>query len=257
MSTESTVSQKLDALMALQKIDSQIDELLKIRGDLPEEVRDLEDELAGYETRIGKFKAEIEELNQEVLKGKAGMKEAEKLIKKYQDQQNNVRNNREFEAISKEMESQELDIQLFEKKNRETLFRIEKKNIEIADIEARMLGRKSDLEAKKSELDSIVAESTEEEKRLRVGRETAESKIEERLMYSYNRIRQNSINGLAVVKVRRGACGGCFNQVPPQRQADIRERKKIIVCEHCGRVLADVEVLTDETVAAPLLKGKA
>jgi len=252
MSIESTVSQKLDALMALQKIDSQIDELLKIRGDLPEEVRDLEDELAGYETRIGKFKAEIEELNQEVIKGKVGMKDAEKLIKKYQDQQTNVRNNREFEAIAKEVESQELDIQLFEKKNREVQFRVEKKNIEIADIEARMLGRKGDLEAKTAELDSIVSESTEEEKRLRVGREEAEGKIEERLMYSYNRIRQNSINGLAVVKVRRGACGGCFNQVPPQRQADIREKKKIIVCEHCGRVLADVEVIIDEAAAAAL-----
>jgi len=254
MSTESTVSQKLDALMALQKIDSQIDELLKIRGDLPEEVRDLEDELAGYETRIGKFKAEIEELNQEVVKGKVGMKDADKLIKKYQEQQNNVRNNREFEAISKEVESQELDIQLFEKKNRETLFRVEKKNIEIADIESRMLGRKADLEAKTSELDSIISESTEDEKKLRISREEAEGKIEERLMYSYNRIRQNSINGLAVVKVRRGACGGCFNQVPPQRQADIREKKKIIVCEHCGRVLADVEVLEEAVAAAPKLK---
>jgi hypothetical protein len=239
---ESTVSQKLDALLALQKIDSQIDELIKIRGDLPEEVRDLEDELAGYETRIGKFKSEIDELVQEVGKGKAGIKEAEKLIKKYQEQQNNVRNNREFEAISKEIESQELDIQLFEKKNKETLFKIEKKNIEIADIEIRMNGRKGDLEAKKSELDSIIAESTEDEKKLRDVRVEAVGKIEDRLMYSYNRIRQNSINGLAVVKVRRGACGGCFNQVPPQRQADIREKKKIIVCEHCGRVLADVEV---------------
>lgn len=242
---ESTVSQKLDALLALQKIDSQIDELIKIRGDLPEEVRDLEDELAGYETRIGKFKSEIDELVQEVAKGKAGIKEAEKLIKKYQEQQNNVRNNREFEAISKEIESQELDIQLFEKKNKETLFKIEKKNIEIADIETRMNGRKGDLEAKKSELDSIISESTEDEKKLREVRVEAVGKIEDRLMYSYNRIRQNSINGLAVVKVRRGACGGCFNQVPPQRQADIREKKKIIVCEHCGRVLADVEVVEE------------
>jgi predicted nucleic acid-binding Zn-ribbon protein len=247
---ESTVSQKLDALMALQKIDSQIDELIKIRGDLPEEVRDLEDELAGYETRIGKFKAEIEELNQEVAAGKLGIKEAEKLIKKYQEQQNNVRNNREFEAISKEIESQELDIQLFEKKNRETLFRIEKKNIEIEEIENKMQTRKGDLEAKKSELDSIVSESTEDEKKLRIHREEAIGKIEDRLMYSYNRIRQNSINGLAVVKVRRGACGGCFNQVPPQRQADIREKKKIIVCEHCGRVLADVEIV-EEPIVAP------
>jgi len=247
---ERTVSQKLDALLALQKIDSQIDELIKIRGDLPEEVRDLEDELAGYETRIGKFKTEIDELQQEVIKGKTGIKDSEKLIKKYQEQQNNVRNNREFEAISKEIESQELDIQLFEKKNKEILFKIEKKNIEIADIETRMNGRKGDLQAKTSELDSIVSESTEDEKKLRVLREEAVLKIEDRLMYSYNRIRQNSINGLAVVKVRRGACGGCFNQVPPQRQADIREKKKIIVCEHCGRVLADVEVLEDAAAVA-------
>jgi len=251
---ERTVSQKLDALLALQKIDSQIDELIKIRGDLPEEVRDLEDELAGYETRIGKFKSEIDELQQEVTRGKVGVKESEKLIKKYQEQQNNVRNNREFEAISKEIESQELDIQLFEKKNKETMFRIEKKNIEISDIETRMNGRSADLEAKKSELDSIVSESTEDEKKLREVRIEAVGKIEDRLMYSYNRIRQNSINGLAVVKVRRGACGGCFNQVPPQRQADIREKKKIIVCEHCGRVLADVEVI--EEVAATTGKLK-
>jgi len=242
---EITVPQKLDALLELQRIDSQIDELLKIRGDLPEEVRDLEDELAGYETRIGKFKAEIDELNQEIQNNKSGIKESEKLIKKYQEQQNNVRNNREFEAISKEMESQELDIQLFEKKNRELLFRVEKKNLEIEEIESRLSGRVADLEAKKGELDSIIAESTEDEKKLRLERDEAASRIEERLMYSYNRIRQNSVNGLAVVMVRRGACGGCFNQVPPQRQADIREKKKIIVCEHCGRVLADVEVLEE------------
>ena len=251
---ESTVSQKLDALMALQKIDSQIDELIKIRGDLPEEVRDLEDELAGYETRIGKFKVEIEELQTEVTKGKQAMKDAEKLIKKYQEQQTNVRNNREFEAISKEIESQELDIQLFEKKNKEVLYKAERKSVEIAEIEAKMKERKADLEAKKGELDTIIAESTEEEKKLRLQAEEAAKKIEERLMYSYRRIRSNSINGLAVVKVRRGACGGCFNQVPPQRQADIREKKKIIVCEHCGRVLADVEVI-EEVVAAPKTKA--
>jgi predicted nucleic acid-binding Zn-ribbon protein len=251
---ESTVSQKLDALMALQKIDSQIDELIKIRGDLPEEVRDLEDELAGYETRIGKFKVEIEELQTEVTKGKQAMKDAEKLIKKYQEQQTNVRNNREFEAISKEIESQELDIQLFEKKNKEVLYKAERKSVEIAEIEAKMKERKADLEAKKGELDTIIAESTEEEKKLRLQAEEAANKIEERLMYSYRRIRSNSINGLAVVKVRRGACGGCFNQVPPQRQADIREKKKIIVCEHCGRVLADVEVI-EEVIAAPKTKA--
>ena len=246
---EITVSQKLEALLGLQKIDSQIDELLKIRGDLPEEVRDLEDELAGYETRIGKFKTEIDELQAEIARTKQGVKDAEKLIKKYQDQQSNVRNNREFEAISKEMESQELDIQLFEKKSKEIQYKVERKAIEISEIEAKMIERKADLEAKKGELDVIVAESTEEEKKLRLLAVEAAKKIEDRLMYSYNRIRGNSLNGLAVVKVRRGACGGCFNQVPPQRQADIRERKKIIVCEHCGRVLADVEVLEDALVS--------
>jgi predicted nucleic acid-binding Zn-ribbon protein len=233
-----------------KKIDSQIDELIKIRGDLPEEVRDLEDELAGYETRIGKFKAEIDELQNEVAKGKLAVKESDKLIKKYQEQQNNVRNNREFEAIAKEIESQELDIQLSEKKNKELQYKVERKNIEIAEIEAKMSERKADLEAKKGELDSIIAESTEEEKKLRLLAEEAASKIEERLMYSYRRIRSNSINGLAVVMVRRGACGGCFNQVPPQRQADIREKKKIIVCEHCGRVLADVEVIEEAAVSS-------
>lgn len=252
---ESTVSQKLDTLLALQKIDSQIDELIKIRGDLPEEVRDLEDELAGYETRIGKFKAEIEELQNEVAKAKVAVKDADKLIKKYQEQQNNVRNNREFEAISKEIESQELDIQLFEKKNKELAYKVERKNVEIGEIEAKMSERKADLEAKKGELDSIVAESTEEEKKLRLSAEEAATKIEERLMYSYRRIRSNSINGLAVVMVRRGACGGCFNQVPPQRQADIREKKKIIVCEHCGRILADVEVV-EEVVSTGKVKAE-
>ncbi len=249
---ETTVSQKLDTLLALQKIDSQIDELIQIRGDLPEEVRDLEDEIAGYETRIGKIKADIEEGNREVLQMKQGIKDSEKLIKKYQEQQNNVRNNREFEAIAKEIESQELDIKLFEKKIKEVLFQMEAKNGEILNIEENLNKRKEDLEAKKVELDQIIAESTEDEKKLQVQREEAVKKIEDRLMYSYNRIRQNSVNGLAVVMVKRGACGGCFNLVPPQRQADIREKKKIIVCEHCGRVLADVEVVEE-----PVTSGRS
>jgi predicted nucleic acid-binding Zn-ribbon protein len=251
---ETTVSQKLDALLALQKIDSQIDELIKIRGDLPEEVRDLEDEIAGHETRIGQIKADIDNGNRELAQMKQGIKDAEKLIKKYEEQQSNVRNNREFEAIAKEIESQDLDIQIFEKKIKEQLYHIENKNTEIQEIEEKLNKRKGDLEAKKLELDQIIAESTEDEKKLRVEREVAVGKIEDRLMYSYKRIRQNSVNGLAVVKVSRGACGGCFNLVPPQRQADIREKKKIIVCEHCGRVLADVEAI-EEMVSTGRSRG--
>jgi predicted nucleic acid-binding Zn-ribbon protein len=247
---ELTVAKKLEALLELQKIDSQIDAILKIRGDLPEEVRDLEDEIIGYETRISKFDSEIATLDEEIARLKNQIKEADKLIKKYQDQQMNVRNNREFEALSKEIESNELDKQLFEKQIKEANFRIEKKREEIASIEATLTERRKDLESKKTELDVIIAESQDEEKQLKEQREIAIKKIEDRLIYSYERIRKNSVNGLAVVYVKRGACGGCFNTVPPQRQADIKEKKKIIVCEHCGRILADVEQPDPELVGS-------
>jgi predicted nucleic acid-binding Zn-ribbon protein len=247
---ELTVAKKLEALLDLQKIDSQIDAILKIRGDLPEEVRDLEDEIIGYETRISKFDSEIATLDEEIARLKNQIKEADKLIKKYQDQQMNVRNNREFEALSKEIESNELDKQLFEKQIKEANFRIEKKREEIAAIEEILVERRKDLESKKTELDVIIAESQDDEKQLKAQREVAVKKIEDRLIYSYDRIRRNSVNGLAVVYVKRGACGGCFNTVPPQRQADIKEKKKIIVCEHCGRVLADVEQLEPELVGS-------
>ena len=247
---ELTVAKKLEALLDLQKIDSQIDAILKIRGDLPEEVRDLEDEIIGYETRISKFGSEIATLEEDIAKLKNQIKEADKLIKKYQDQQMNVRNNREFEALSKEIESNELDKQLFEKQIKEANFKIDKKREEIGAIEEILVERRKDLESKKNELNVIIAESEDDEKQLKVQREAAVKKIEDRLIYSYDRIRRNSVNGLAVVYVKRGACGGCFNTVPPQRQADIKEKKKIIVCEHCGRVLADVEQLETELVGS-------
>ncbi|MFN4147199.1 MAG: zinc ribbon domain-containing protein [Runella sp.] len=239
---ELTVAQKLDLLLKLQEIDSQLDEIKKVRGDLPEEVRDLEDDIAGFETRIGKFNSEIAALDEEITRYKATKKDAEKLIARYKDQQMNVRNNREYDAITKEIELQTLEIELAEKKSREADFKIKAKKEEIAATDALLKERREDLKAKKQELEVIVAESHEDEKKLLDKRELQAAKVEERLYKSYMKIRANSGNGLAVVAVRRGACGGCFNMVPPQRQADIREKKKIIVCEHCGRVLADVEM---------------
>jgi predicted nucleic acid-binding Zn-ribbon protein len=246
---ESTVAQKLDALLKLQEIDSKLNDIVKIRGALPEEVSDLEDEIAGYETRLGKFETEIAEYNAEIDNLKQGIKDSEKLIKKYQEQQMNVRNNREYDAITKEIELQNLEIQIFEKKIKETRIKIETKNEDVEKTKNSLKDRSGDLEAKKQELSVITSESEEEEKKLLQDREKASNKIEKRLVDSYNKIRMNAANGLAVVKVQRGACGGCFNIVPPQRQAEIRERKKVTVCEHCGRVLADVEdvVIEEDT----------
>jgi predicted nucleic acid-binding Zn-ribbon protein len=238
---ESTIAQKLEDLITLQNIDSQIDQLTQIRGDLPEEVRDLEDEIEGYETRIGKFTAEVDGYQTDGDNQRNNIKESEKLIKKYEEQQMNVRNSREFEAISKEIEAQQLDIQIFEKKIGETQVRILRKKEDIEALRNTLDERRKDLVTKKEELNHIIEESKEEEAVLVTNRDEAASRIEERLLFSYNRLRKNSRNGLSVVAVKRSACGGCFNQVPPQRQAEIRERKKIIVCEHCGRILASVE----------------
>ncbi|TLV01263.1 zinc ribbon domain-containing protein [Dyadobacter luticola] len=238
---ENTIAQKLDALLKLQEIDSSLDEILKTRGDLPEEVRDLEDEIIGFETRLSKFKSEIANLNTEIDNFKNAQKEGEKLIKKYKDQQMNVRNNREYDAITKEIELQELDMQLADKKINEARARIRLIEEDANRAESVLNERNEDLKAKKGELSVITGESEAEEKALIAEREKHIKKIEDRLLKSYQKIRDNSMNGLAVVHVSRGACGGCFSIVPPQRQADIRERKKLIVCEHCGRILADVE----------------
>lgn len=248
---ELTIAQKLDALLKLQSLDSQLDELVKIRGGLPEEVRDLEDDIAGFETRIGKFQAEIKTLEEEVERNRVGKKDAEKLITKYKDQQMNVRNNREFDAISKEVELQSLEIELVEKRANEAQLRVRGKEEEIKTTQAALGERREDLKAKRQELDQITSESQEEEKEIIRHRDTQATTIESRLLNSYNKIRGNALNGLAVVMVKRGACGGCFNVVPPQRQADIKDKKKIIVCEHCGRIFADVE-----GVPEPALVGR-
>ncbi|HLT08782.1 MAG TPA: C4-type zinc ribbon domain-containing protein [Cyclobacteriaceae bacterium] len=254
---ESTIAQKLEAIHNLQKIDSRLDAIFKIRGALPEEVQDLEDEIIGYETRLSKFKQDIVALEEDIKKHKDAIKEAEKLIKKYQEQQMNVRNNREYDAITKELELQDLEIQVLKKKIGEAQFTIENKNKDVEELKEILKDRKKDLDQKNGELETIVAESESEENKLKSEKEKAVKKIDERLIKSYNKIRENAKNGLAVVMVRRGACGGCFNIVPPQRQADIREKKKIIVCEHCGRILAGVEDEIEDDTQPKKKRSKA
>ena len=243
---DSKVAQKLEALTKLQSIDSQLDEIKKVRGALPDEVMDLEDEVAGYETRIEKHNSGIEELELAISNNKIAIKDAQKLIEKYNEQQMNVRNNREYDAITKEVELQELEIQILEKRIKETYAKIDTKNLEIEDTKNTLEERKKDLDNKKSELATITAESEEEERKLMSDREKAAKQIEERLLNSYNKVRGNVRNGLAVVPIKRDACGGCFNVVPPQKQAEVREQKKLIICEHCGRILADVEDIMED-----------
>ena len=245
---ESTVAQKLDSLKKLQQIDSKLDDIVKIRGALPEEVGDLEDEIVGYQTRISKYEGEIDDQNNEIANNKNAIVEANKLIKKYEEQQMNVRNNREYDAITKEMELQTLEIQICEKRINEAEVKIEAKKEEIGETETILDERKKDLDSKKKELIMITSESMEEETKLKESRDKAAAKVEERLLNSYNKIRNNARNGLAVVSITRNACGGCFNIVPPQRQAEVRERKKIIVCEHCGRIFVDIEDVPEPEV---------
>jgi predicted nucleic acid-binding Zn-ribbon protein len=238
---ENTVAKKLEALVKLQNLDSELTEIYKIRGALPDEVMDLEDEIAGYQTRLDKQNAELQDIEQNVDNNKVAIKDAEKLIKKYEEQQMNVRNNREYDAISKETELQQLEIQILEKRIKEAYAKVEGKKEEIDGTTTTIDERTKDLQSKKDELDNIINESQEDEKKLMKSRDNAAKNVEDRILKSYDKVRKNMRNGLAVVPVKRGACGGCFNVVPPQKQAEIREQKKIIVCEHCGRILADVE----------------
>ena len=238
---EVTVAEKLDALFELQKIDSEIDRIRTIRGELPLVVQDLEDELEGLETRINKIQEETKELENEVLDRKNATKDSETAISKYKEQQNNVRNNREYESLAKEIEFQELEIKLHEKKSKEAKFKIDSKKELLTEAKERFEFRQSDLKTKKAELDEIVGETQKEEDDLLKKSEAAKKKIDDRLVFAYNRLRDNAKNGLAVVVVDRDACGGCFNKIPPQRQLDITSKKKVIVCEHCGRVLVPSE----------------
>jgi predicted nucleic acid-binding Zn-ribbon protein len=238
---EVSISDKLDALFELQKIDSEIDRIRTIRGELPLEVQDLEDELSGLETRITKMKEEIKELDNEISDRKISSKDSDAAILKYKERQNNVRNNREYESLTKEIEFQELEIKLHEKRSKETKLKIEGKKELLTEAQDRMTMRSGDLDQKRKELDDIISETQKDEDKLMAASGVAKQKIEERLVKAYNRLRGNAKNGLAVVQVIRGACGGCFNKIPPQRQLDIVTKKKILVCEHCGRILVPSE----------------
>jgi len=243
-----SIEKKLVALYSLQQVDSEINKIRIVRGELPLEVQDLEDEIEGLETRIENFNAEIKEIENEIKAKKAAIKEHQSQIKKYEAQQMNVRNNREYDSITKEIEFQTLEIQLCEKKIKEFTSDLDHKT-EIA--EKTILShkeRKEDLTQKKVELEEIVSETEKEEKKLVDKLQESQKFIEERLISAYQRIKKNARNGLAVVMVERDACGGCFNKIPPQRQLDIKMHKKIIVCEYCGRILVDSTI--DEIVRA-------
>ncbi len=242
-----TIEQKLRALFDLQLVDSRIDKIRTIRGELHLEVQDLEDEIAGLDTRVQKQKQELTSLEHEIVGKKNAIKESQSLIKKYEQQQQNVRNNREFDSLSKEMEFQNLEIQLAEKRIKEFKFKIEGVKAAIDELTSKHDDRKNDLKHKKAELDDIIEETKKEEDSLQKLSNEFEKNIEDRYLTAYKRIRHNSFNGMAVVAVERDSCGGCFNKIPPQRQLDIAQRKKIIVCEHCGRVLVDLVLASEES----------
>ena len=241
---EITIEKRLIALYTLQQIDSQVDKIRIVRGELPLEVQDLEDEIVGLETRINNYKGETDSLKTQVSDKENAMKESETMIKKYEKQQMNVRNNREYDSLSKEIEFQTLEIQLNEKRIKETKFKLDTIKDEIEKSNEILTDRKGDLEAKKGELDDIVADTKKEESDLIAKSDKNQKYIEDRLITAYQRIRKNARNGLAVVQIERDACGGCFNKIPPQSQLDIRMHKKIIVCEYCGRILVDEDIAT-------------
>jgi len=239
---EVSIEKKLIALYTLQQNDSKIDRIKIVRGELPLEVEDLEDDVAGLETRIDNYIQEIELLEKQVADKHMSIKESQGMIKRYEEQQNNVRNNREYDALTKEVEFQSLEIQLAEKRIREFTAQLTQRKEEVESAQNELSDRRNDLEAKRSELTDIVAETELEEKELINKSDQQQRMIEERLLIAYKRIRKNARNGLAVVPVERDACGGCFSYIPPQRQLDIKLHKKIIVCEFCGRILVDKEL---------------
>jgi len=242
---EQKVELVLKSLYSLQLIDSQIDRIQNIRGELPLEVQDLEDDIVGLETRIANFKNEISDIEKSITARENSIKDSDALIRKYKEQQMNVRNNREYDSLSKEIEFQTLEIQLSEKRIAENKLEQQKKLQEIESSEKVLDDRIKDLELKKAELKDIITETEKEEKDLHVKSELNQNNIDDRLILAYKRIRKNARNGLAVVKIERDACGGCFNKIPPQHQLDIKMLKKIIVCEYCGRILVDEEIVKE------------
>ena len=240
---EVSVEQKLVALYTLQQVDSKIDEIRAYRGNLPLEIQDMEDEIAGLETRIANFKEESKKHQREISDYKIKIKETEALIKKYEDQQNNVRNNREYDSLTKEIEYQNLDIQLSEKRIKEITAKDGDVAAKVAQAQLRLTELKSSLKEKKEELHTLVEGTEKEEEQLLQRSAECEKLVEDRLLVAYKRIRKNARNGLAVVGIHNEACGGCFNRIPPQHQLDICTHKKIIVCEYCGRILVDKGII--------------
>jgi len=240
---EMTIAQKLRALYELQQVATSIDKIKILRGELPLEVQDLEDEIEGLQTRLTKYQEDIENLEKSIAAKKSEIQNAKDMIKKYEEQQNNVRNNREYDSVSKEIEFQTLEIELCEKRINEFSVQIKEKS-EIINESQTVLGeRTGDLDTKKTELNDIVSETQKEEEQLENKASDIQDMLDDRLKTAFNKIRANARNGLAVVQVERDACGGCYNKIPPQRQLDIASRKKIIVCEYCGRILVDDQIM--------------
>lgn len=243
-----SIEEKLAAVLSLQKIDSKIDELQTLKGELPMEVSDLEDDVEGLQTRISNVEQEIKTINEYITSRKDAKKDAEALIAKYEKQQDNVKNSREFEALTKEIEMQHLEMRLCDKNVKDALVELqERENIRLQNVNL-IEAKREMLEQKKTELDKIIQETEAEEKVLESRSEEAKEKVDIRLFEGYERIRKSYKNGLAVVPVLRDSCGGCFNVIPPQRQTEIMQRKKIIVCEHCGRILVDSDLNDSVTV---------
>ncbi len=246
VNTELTVAEKLKLLYDLQLIDSEIDEIAILKGELPMEVRDLEDEIVGLETRVQRLENNVEDIEKEVSRHHGNIKEAEALIERYEKQMDNVKNNREYDALQKELELQRLEIQLSEKKIRETTGIKANKQETLNAATERLNNKKADLEVKKVELEKIIEKTESDEQKLIKKSEKARKKVEARLLKAYDRVRTSYRNGLAVVTVSRNSCGGCFNKIPPQVQLEIGMRKKVIACEHCGRVLVDDNIMDVE-----------
>ena len=240
--TELSVEEKLKALYQLQTTLSAIDEKRALRGELPLEVQDLEDEIEGLNIRVVKIRREIDDFSRAVSQKKAEIAEAESSVERYNRQLNEVKNNREYDTLSKEIEFQTLEIELCNKKIKEALIRIDECERDLEMAERLIEDREHDLQQKRGELDEIMLETKEEEERLRDRAHDLETKIEPRLLSSFKRIRKNARNGLGIVYVQRDACGGCFNKIPPQRQLDVKMHKKVIVCEYCGRIIVDPEL---------------
>jgi predicted nucleic acid-binding Zn-ribbon protein len=237
-----SVEQKLVAVLTLQKIDSKIDEIRTLKGELPMEVKDLEDEIEGLRTRITNIDAEIDSIEKFIQSKNDAKKDAQDLMKKYEKQQDNVKNNREYEAITKEMELQELEVRLNEKHVKDASFEQRERQATRTKAEEAMTSLEATLAIKQSDLEKIIAETEIEEQALAEKSDEAKKKVDAKLLSAYERIRASYKNGLAVVSILRDSCGGCFNVIPPQRQSEIRQHKKITVCEHCGRVLVDSEL---------------